>query len=149
MAYDSYTPNLVAQTATYVDRILKGAKPADLPVQQPTKFDFVINLKTTKAIGLTSRSRCSSRRPRSSSSACVTNAASSSVRRSGSRDARCRPTIVRSGRCAPGWIPGRGSGGSRSAWRYDEKGWRVAFYTSGMEHSPTSATGTGRQCCAR
>jgi putative ABC transport system substrate-binding protein len=53
MAYDSYTPGLVAQTATYVDRLLKGAKPADLPVGQPTKFELVINLKTAKALGLT------------------------------------------------------------------------------------------------
>jgi putative ABC transport system substrate-binding protein len=53
IAYDSYTPDLVAQTATYVDRILKGAKPADLPIEQPAKFELVINLKTAKALGLT------------------------------------------------------------------------------------------------
>ena len=53
IAYDSYTPDLVAQTATYVDRILKGANPGDLPVERPTKFELVINLKTAKALGLT------------------------------------------------------------------------------------------------
>jgi putative ABC transport system substrate-binding protein len=53
MAYDSYTPDLVAQTATYVDRILKSATPADLPVEHPTKFELVINVKTAKALGLT------------------------------------------------------------------------------------------------
>jgi putative ABC transport system substrate-binding protein len=53
MAYDTDYPDLQRRAATYVDRILKGAKPSDLPVQQPTKFKFVINLKTAKTLGLT------------------------------------------------------------------------------------------------
>jgi putative ABC transport system substrate-binding protein len=52
MSYGADTADSFRRVAYYVDRILKGAKPADLPVEQPTKFDFVINLKTAKQIGL-------------------------------------------------------------------------------------------------
>ena len=51
----SYGPNvtdMIRQASTYLDKVLKGAKPSDLPVQQPTRFELLVNLKTAKALGL-------------------------------------------------------------------------------------------------
>jgi len=58
ISYGADTPDLFRRAATYVDKILNGANPADLPIEQPTRFEFIINLKTAKATDLTIRPAC-------------------------------------------------------------------------------------------
>ena len=56
MGWLAYGPSIAAlfrRTATYIDKILRGAKPGDLPIQQPTKFDLIVNLKTARTLGVT------------------------------------------------------------------------------------------------
>jgi ABC-type uncharacterized transport system substrate-binding protein len=153
LAYGPDWLDMYRRAATYMDKILKGAQPADLPVQQPMKFNLTVNLKTAKQLGITISRSSSSRRLRSSSST-VLDQRGQLLRAALGFAGLPRPSYDRALWALRTWLDswsGIGHvavGMARQGFdlqltRYDERGWRATFYTTGIEHSPTSATGTG------
>jgi hypothetical protein len=153
MLYGPDLQEVFRRVAVFVDRILKGAKPADLPVEQPTKFELIVNLKTAKALGLTIPQTLLLQAnqviespvldPRGQLPACCCRLR---------RILQCCRTTAPCTASARGWIRGLVLGTLRSGCpprlrpAIDSvRRARLAgnFYTTGMEHSPTSATGTG------
>ena len=120
LAYGPNDRTLFRRVAVYVDKILKGAKPSDLPVEQPTKFELVVNLKTAKTLGTTCRLRSRSRRRGNRVSNCHRVAGGSLIDLAASRLALRAPALraaatltstqsisaaatVQSARCADRW----------------------------------------------
>src|SRR5438309_5449488 len=116
IAYWAGDSELYRRPAYFGDRILKGAKPGDLPIEQPMKFELVINLKTAKAWASRSRKHCAAGGRGNRVARCSTNAASSSVWLSGSPGSLARSMTAPSGLSAHGSTPGPASAKSQSAW---------------------------------